>query len=50
MKSIQFTELTPSEQEALQGGVTLPTGGITLPPPLDKLVPQVEGVVPSLPA
>ena len=50
MKSIQFTELTSNEQEALQGGVTLPVvGGSTLPSLLDKLVPQVESVVPSLP-
>ncbi len=53
MKSIQFTELTSNEQEALQGGVNLGggEGGSILPPPLNSLdLTTVTGLVSSLPA
>lgn len=50
MKSILFTELTPSEQEALQGGVNLGggEGGSILPSPVPSVLPPVDKLVPSL--
>ena len=48
MKSILFTELTPSEQEALQGGVNLGggEGGSILPSPVPSVLPPVDKLVP----